>query len=119
MLSQSQANFFINRPISISHPLLREVFKNNSYEIFQFLEKEDIQSLKLVNKYFLDVCDCHELLDSSMKSLSQLFVQTVKVEDNGHKKSKLKEKFNYNKPVGEYYKPEEGYKRIESGKKKK
>ena len=38
-LSTSQASFFTNRPIFLDHPLLMEVFKNNSYEIFQFLEE--------------------------------------------------------------------------------
>ena len=52
MLSQSQANFFIMRPIFIDHPQMKEVFKNNSYEILQFLTSDDIQNLKLTNHFF-------------------------------------------------------------------
>ena len=122
MLSQSQANFFIMRPIFIDHPQMKEVFKNNSYEILQFLTSDDIQNLKLTNHFFLDICDCHELLGQSMKSLSELFSRTINisVKDDKPKKSKFKEKFNFNKPIGEYYKPSKEYmKRIESATKRK
>lgn len=122
MLSQSQANFFINRPISISHPLLREVFTNNSFEIFQFLESEDISNLKMVNKFFMNVSECHELFDDSIKSLGKLFNLSVNIpeENTSKKKSKFKEKYNFNKPIGEYYKSsDQFYARIQSGKKKK
>ena len=35
--SQSQASFFIHKPLFLNHPLLEKCFKNNSYEIMQFL----------------------------------------------------------------------------------
>lgn len=122
MLSQSQANFFVNRPIFIDYPHLKEAFSNNSQEILQFLDEEDIASLKLTNKFFLDICDCHQLFSNTIKELGKLF--SISVEPTGiepeKKKSKFREKYNFNKPIGVYYKPPEKYtkstKRIQSAK---
>ena len=68
-LSQSQASFFIHRPIFLDHPLLEQCFKNNSYEIFQFLDKDDIENLKRTNKFFCNLCDCHLLLKRKYHNL--------------------------------------------------
>lgn len=122
MLSQSQTNFFINKPISIDHPLMKEAFKENSYEILQFLGKEDISNLKHVNHFFLDLCDCYQLFSNSIGSLSKLFSMSVNTSSiiAKPKTSKLREKYNFNKPINEYYKFSAEYnKRIQSGKRKK
>ena len=93
-LSQSQASFFIHRPIFLDHPLLEQCFKNNSYEIFQFLDKEDIENLKMTNKFFCNLCDCHLLLGESINSLGSLFNMTINEKVTPMKKtSKLREKF--------------------------
>ena len=116
-LSQSQASFFIHRPIFLAHPLLETCFKNNSYEIFQFLDKEDIENLRMTNKFFCNLCDCYLLLGESLNSLGGLFKMTINEEAIPMKKtSKLREKFNFNKPMEEYYKNTKEYKdRIQSG----
>ena len=116
-LSQSQASFFIHRPIFLDHPLLEQCFKNNSYEIFQFLDKDDIENLKMTNKFFCNLCDCHLLLGESLNSLGSLFNMTINEKVTPMKKSsKLREKFNFNKPMEEYYKNSNEYKqRIQSG----
>ena len=120
-LSQSQASFFIHRPIFLDHPLLEQCFKNNSYEIFQFLDKNDIENLKMTNKFFCNLCDCHLLLGESLNSLGSLFNMTINEKVNPIKKtSKLREKFNFNKPMEEYYKNSKEYKdRIQSGMRRK
>ena len=120
-LSQSQASFYIHRPIFLDHPLLEQCFKNNSYEIFQFLDKDDIENLKMTNKFFCNLCDCHLLLDESLNTLGSLFNMTINEKVNPIKKtSKLREKFNFNKPMEEYYKNSKEYKdRIQSGMKRK
>ena len=120
-LSQSQASFFIHRPIFLDHPLLEKCFKNNSYEIFQFLDKEDIENLKMTNKFFCNLCDCHLLLGESLNSLGALFNMTINEKVTPIKKtSKLREKYNFNKPMEEYYKNSKEYKdRIQSGMRRK
>ena len=120
-LSQSQASFFIHRPIFIDHPLLEQCFKNNSYEIFQFLDKDDIENLKMTNKFFCNLCDCHLLLGESLNSLYSLFNMTINEKVTPMKKaSKVREKFNFNKPMEEYYKNSNEYKsRIQSGMRRK
>ena len=120
-LSQSQASFFIHRPIFLDHPLLEQSFKNNSYEIFQFLDKDDIENLKRTNKFFCNLCDCHLLLGESLNSLGALFNMTINDKVVPMKKSsKLREKFNFNKPMEEYYKNSKEYKqRIQSGMRRK
>ncbi len=122
-LSTSQMSFFSHKPIFTDKKLLETVFKNNSYEIFQFLEKEDIENLEKTNKFFLDICDCYLLLDNSIKSLGKLFAISIN-EDNKkvpEKKSKVREKYNFNKPIGEYYKKKDDsyFNRIYSAKKNK
>ncbi len=122
-LSTSQMSFFSHKPIFTDKKLLETVFKNNSYEIFQFLEKEDIENLEKTNKFFLDICDCYLLLDNSIKSLGKLFAISIN-EDNKKvpkKKSKVREKYNFNKPIGEYYKKKDDsyFNRIYSAKKNK
>ena len=122
-LSTSQISFFSHKPIFTDLKLLETVFKNNSYEIFQFLEKEDIENLEKTNKFFLDICDCYLLFDNSIKSLGKLFAISIN-EDNKkvpEKKSKVREKYNFNKPIGEYYKKKDDsyFNRIYSAKKNK
>ena len=120
-LSQSQASFFTHRPIFIDHPLLEKCFKNNSYEIFQFLDKEDIENLRMTNKFFCNLCECHLLLGESINSLGFLFNMTINEKVNPIKKtSKLREKYNFNKSMEEYYKNSKEYKdRIQSGMRRK
>ena len=120
-LSQSQASFFIHRPIFIDHPLLEQCFKNNSYEIFQFLNKNDIENIKMTNNFFCNLCECHLLLGESLNSLGSLFNITINEKVNPIKKTnKLIEKFNFNKPMEEYYKNSKEYKdRIQSGMRRK
>ena len=115
--SQSQASFFIHKPLFLDHPLLEKCFKDNSFEIFQFLEKEDIDNLKLTNKFFNNLCECHLLFNDSIDSLNNLFNITVNEKVEPIKKtSKLREKYNFNKPMEQYYKNSKEYKeRIKSG----
>ena len=122
-LSTSQISFFSHKPIFTDLKLLETVFKNNSFEIFQFLDKDDIENLEKTNKFFLDICDCYLLLDNSIKSLGKLFAISIN-EDNKkvpEKKSKVREKYNFNKPIGEYYKKKDDsyFNRIYSAKKNK
>ena len=116
-MSQSQVSFFTHFPVLLDNYLLEKCFKNNSYEIFQFLEKEDIENLKMTNKFFCNLCDCHLLLGESINSLNHLFNMTINEKVNPMKKtSKLREKFNFNKPMEEYYKNSKEYHtRIQSG----
>ena len=45
-LSQSQASFFVHRPIFLDHPLLEKCFKNNSFAfLYFFLFSFSIDSL--------------------------------------------------------------------------
>ena len=115
--SQSQASFFIHKPLFLDHPLLEKCFKDNSFEIFQFLEKEDIENLKLANKFFNNLCECHLLFNDSIDSLNNLFNITINDKVEPIKKtSKLREKYNFNKPMEQYYKNSKEYKeRIKSG----
>jgi hypothetical protein len=102
-----------------------EVFKNNSYEIFQFLEEEDIENLSKSNKFFKNICDCFILLDSSMQSLGKLFSMSISENQNSivakEKKSKVREKYNFTEQrMTKYYKnSKEYYSRLKSGKKRK
>ena len=116
-LSQSQASFFNHRPIFLDHPLLAQCFKDNSYEIFQFLDKDDMENLRMANRFFSNLCDCHLLLGESLNSLGSLFNITINEKVTPLKKaSKLREKYNFNKPMEEYYKNSKEYKeRIQSG----
>ena len=119
-LSTSQISFFSHKPIFTDLKLLETVFKNNSFEIFQFLEKDDIDNLQKTNKFFLNICDCYLLMDNSMKSLGNLFAISFQEDKkNPEKKSKVREKYNFNKPIGEYYKKNDDsyFNRIYSGKK--
>lgn len=119
--SQSQASFFVHKPFFLDHPLLEKCFKDNSFEILQFLEKEDIDNLKLANKFFNNLCECHSLFNFSISSLNNLYNMTIndKVEPI-KKSSKLREKYNFNKPMELYYKNSKEYKeRIQSGMRRK
>ena len=120
-LSQSQTSFFIHKPIFLDHPLMEQCFKNNSYEIFQFLDKYDLANLKVTNKFFCNLCECHLLLEDSINSLGDLFNKTINDKAIPMKKSsKLREKYNFNKPMEEYYKNTKEYKeRIQSGMRRK
>ena len=119
--SQSQASFFIHKPLFLDHPLLEKCFKENSYEIMQFLDKDDIDKLKLVNKFFNNLCECHSLFNDSINSLNNLFNMTINDKVEPIKKgSKLREKYNFNKPMEQYYKNSKVYKeRIQSGMRRK
>ena len=119
-LSTSQASFFSNLPKFLSHPLLEEAFKNNSFEIFQFLDKDDLLSLKRSNKYFKDIIDCYELFVNSIDCLGQLFNMTInEVTEPLKKKSKVREKFNFNKPMETHFKNTKQYiTRIQCARKK-
>ena len=120
-LSTSQISFFSHKPIFTDLKLLETVFKNNSFEIFQFLDKDDIENLEKTNKFFLNLCDCYLLMDNSMKSLGNLFAISFQEDKKKipEKKSKVREKYNFNKPIGEYYKKNDDsyFNRIYSGKK--
>ena len=124
-LSTSQASFFTNRPIFLDHPLLMEVFKENSYEIFQFLEEEEIENLSKTNKFFKNICDCFLLLDYSMQSLGKLFSMSILENQNSivakEKKSKVREKYNFTEQrMTKFYKnSKEYFNRLKSGKKRK
>lgn len=61
--------------------LTKKVFKSFSYEIFLFLDKKDKARLSMTNKFFNDLVDCHGLFDDSIKSLSQLFNNTIDIEE--------------------------------------
>ena len=97
-LSTSQISFFSHKPIFTDLKLLETVFKNNSFEIFQFLEKDDIENLEKTNRFFLNICDCYLLMDNSMKSLGKLFAISFQEDKkrNPEKKSKVREKYNFN-----------------------
>ena len=121
-LSTSQISFFSHKPIFTDLKLLETVFKNNSFEIFQFLDKDDIENLEKTNKFFLNLCDCYLLMDNSMKSLGNLFAISFQEDKKKipEKKSKVREKYNFNKPMEQYYKNSKEYKeRIKSGMRRK
>ena len=101
--------------------ILCEVFSNNSYEIFQFLGRDEINKLKQVHPYFCNLCDCSELFESSIEQLDELFTNEIETESkNNKKKSKFLEKFNFNKPIEKFYKNTYIYnKRIQSATKRK
>jgi hypothetical protein len=123
-------NFFKAKTVSEDCPHLKEAFQQASYEILQYLAEEDKLNLKLTNKFFLDLVDCQLLLSEGIKSLVPSFLNSLmldmstttidtQVSSNGfEKKSKFKEKFNFNKSMN-YYKGTEIYnKRIQSARKK-
>ena len=90
-------------------------------KFFNFQKKKILKIQKKTNKFFLDICDCYLLFDNSIKSLGKLFAISIN-EDNKkvpEKKSKVREKYNFNKPIGEYYKKKDDsyFNRIYSGKK--
>ena len=89
-LSTSQISFFSHKPIFTDLKLLETVFKNNSFEIFQFLEKDDIDNLQKTNKFFLNICDCYLLMDNSMKSLGNLFAISFQEDKKKILKRKVK-----------------------------
>ena len=128
--TNTQSNFFQEKPFIYNHPSVEDVFKNNSYEIFQFLENRDIENLRRTNKFFCDICDCYYLFDNSIQSLGKLFAMSLNNENNNNsihnsivakdKKSKFMEKYNFNQSVDKYYKnTEEYYERIKSARKNK
>ena len=96
--SQSQCSFFIHKPLFLDHPLLEKCFKENSFEIMQFLDKDDIDKLKLVNKFFNNLCECHLLFNDSINSLNNLFNMTINDKVEPMKKgSKLRIQRAYSK----------------------
>ena len=84
-----------------------------SYDLLEFIEEEDKQNLKLVNKHVNDIVDCGELFKTSIKSLGKIFYKENFYEDEDlknklpEKKSKFKEKFTFNKSLNELYKHSE------------
>ena len=119
-------NFYKAKILSSDYPMMKPVFQQHSFEIFQFLERSDLNNLKATNKFFNELCDCHFLFSDSIKTLSNLFLNTIKEEtqiiqnDGQEKKSKFKEKYNFNKSMNQFYKNSEILnKRIQSGKNKK
>lgn len=96
--------------IMINHEKkLKQAFSIVSYKILQYLSDEDIKNLKLTNKYFNDISECHNLFRYSLKSLNGFFNKII-IDDHDnkpkqeYKKSKFKEKFNFNKSMNELYK---------------
>lgn len=87
----------------------KKAFSIISYEVFQYINEEEMKNLKLTNKFLKDIVECNELFSCSVKSLSSLFNKIV-IEDEGNKqqenekKSKFKEKFHFNKSMNELYK---------------
>lgn len=84
-----------------------------SYNLLEYLTKDEKQNLKLVNKHVMDIIDCEELFKTSINSLSKLFYKENLFEDEDlknkppEKKSKFKEKFTFNKSLNELYKHSE------------
>jgi len=72
--------------------LTKQVFKSFSYEIFQYLNKEDKARLSMTNKFFYDIVDCHCLFDESFKSLNNLFSTMIEL-DNEVEEEKPTSKF--------------------------
>ncbi len=107
--------------------LFKNVFTSHSNNIIQYLQKKDIDSLRNTNKFIYDICECHFLLSDSINRLSKLFSSSIihssnketnKQTVNIEKKSKFKEKYNFNKSIDEYYKGSYIYeKRIQSARK--
>ena len=91
--------------------LMSEVFTNNSYEIFQFLRRGEINKLRNVHRFFNNLCECNELFEGSIEALDDLFYNENKknkivIDCNckNKKASKFLEKYNFNKPIDKYYK---------------
>jgi len=87
----------------------KKAFSIISYEVFQYLMEEDLKNLKLTNKFLKDVVECNELFSCSIKSLTGFFNKIVIEDDDNkpkdtEKKSKFKEKFQFNKSMNELYK---------------
>lgn len=98
---------------------MNDCFEQFSFEIFQFLEKCDLNNLRITNKFFYDLCECHFIISDSFKGLESLMINPIS-EEKPIKKSKFREKYDFNKSMKEYYKGSEKLKeRIESGRKKK
>ncbi len=109
---------------------LRLVFESNSHEIFEYLEKADLNKLKLTNKFFYELCECNLLLTDSIRSLDKIFVNSLLISNSQEntksskdKKSKFKEKFLFNKSLNSFMKGKEvetySNKRLQSAKRKK
>ncbi len=94
--SQSQINFFSERPNFYHLPFLEEAFKNNSYEIFQFLDNKDINNLRKTNKFFWDICDCYFLFDDTIQSLSKFFSTSLNNDINDNDNFNQNYNYNYN-----------------------
>lgn len=138
MYSQTLNSFYKVKLLSNEYKYMKPAFESHSYEICQFLTKEDLKNLKLANKFFYDLCDCYLLFEESISSLQNLFknsiinenientdkleseVQNNSIEVKGSvKKSKFKEKFDFNKSMNEFYKGSDTLnKRIQSGKRR-
>ena len=90
--------------------ILRLVFESNSHEIFEYLEKRDINNLKNTNKFFYELCECNNLLMNSIRNLDKMFMNSLITDDNTdnkEKKSKFKEKFFFNKSLNSFMKGKE------------
>ncbi len=109
---------------------LKLVFESNSHQIFEFLDKEDLNKLKITNKFFYELCECNIIFTDSVKSLNKYFMNSLLIQnsqDNGNssreKRSKFKEKFLFNKSLNSFMKGKEietyNEKRLQSAKRKK
>jgi hypothetical protein len=106
--------------ILCNYKSMKNCFQQFSYEIFQFLSSDDINSLKMTNNFFYDLCHCHLLLTESIKSLEDLYACSLQKDETPVLKSKFKDKFNFNRSMNEFYKGSEKMKeRIQSGRKRK
>ena len=95
-----------NAEIFNENKILKKIFNSCSYDIFQFLENSDIISLSFSNKFFKEVCDCHNLFTHSIKSLDKLYLDSLEKPINflnKEKPSKVKEKFNFNISMNSFF----------------
>jgi hypothetical protein len=116
--------------------MLTQVMISNAYNILAYLGENDIENLRRTSKFFYDICECHAVFEGSIKGLNKLFSSSVENTDffkkqtffddsrmlstgqsfasnatwTSEKKSKFKEKFNFNKPINDYYTESDNYK---------
>jgi hypothetical protein len=115
--------------------LLPDVLSENGYNILSYLDGNDIENFRMTNKLIYDICECHEVFSNSFKNVNKLFTSSVENTDFFKKltffddskfistgqsfasnitgtsdRSKFKEKYNFNKPILEYYTESEQYK---------
>jgi hypothetical protein len=128
----------------MSYGLFKSAFSTCGYDIIKYLNEDDLDRLRLVNKFLYDICECQTVLTGSISNLNKLFNTSVENTDffkklsffdesrylstgqsfasnitgTSEKKSKFKEKYNFNKPIDEFYTESDKYKhRLQSAKK--